>query len=342
LLDTQAAIKKKARYSATIREIEMAILDLKFGMARIQESLDITSNGKLSSVLINPQNLSDILQQVSLQLPAGLSMLTGLTVEEMYVYYTVATVHAVATSKSIKLLIEIPLKAADRYFELYQVHSFPFFHKGIGKFVMIDETFTYLAMAESRQFFTIITPYMLSKCTQNLYTVCPSDMVLRTAGEQSCLIALFLGKMDVVIKRCKRLVLNELFEPIWIRSPDYSYRMYSFYAPQQITVHCLEIGSPPNPKASYQTTIEGTGILPNSSSCYIRAENFKLLPHSLGKTVVNLTKAHVVLPNIDNIIHISEEIMLQTDTQHSVELLQLDNIVERATSRGNTHGLDVS
>jgi hypothetical protein len=68
-------------------------------------------------VLIHQQNLSDILQQVSLQLPAGLSTLTGLTVEEMYAYYTVATVHAVATSKSIKLMIEIPLKAADRYFE---------------------------------------------------------------------------------------------------------------------------------------------------------------------------------------------------------------------------------
>ena len=53
-------------------------------------------------------------------------MLTGLTAEEMYVYYTVAMVHAVATSTSIRLFIDILLKAADRYFELYQVHSLPF------------------------------------------------------------------------------------------------------------------------------------------------------------------------------------------------------------------------
>jgi hypothetical protein len=195
----------------------MAILELKFSMTRIQESLDVTSLGKLSSVLINPYNLSEILQQVSLQLPVGLTMLTGLTVEDMYVYYTVATVHAVATSKSIRLFIEIPLKAADRYFELYQVQSLFFFHMGVGKFIMIDEVFTYLAVAENRQFFAVFTPYMLSKCTQNLYTVCPSDIVLRTAGEQSCLIALFLGKMDIVLKKSIRLVLNESFEPIWIR-----------------------------------------------------------------------------------------------------------------------------
>ena len=55
--------------------------------------------------------------------------------------------------------------------------------------------FSCLVVAEGRQFFTLMTPYVLSKCTQYLYTVCPSVMVLKTAGEQKSLIALFLGKM---------------------------------------------------------------------------------------------------------------------------------------------------
>ena len=74
---------------------EMFIFELKFSMTQIQESLDVTSIGKLSSVLISPYNLTDILQKVSLQLPAGLKMLIGLTVEEMYVYCTVAAVYGV-------------------------------------------------------------------------------------------------------------------------------------------------------------------------------------------------------------------------------------------------------
>ena len=45
MLDTQEALQKQARYSAAIREIEMAILELKFSMTRIQESLDVTSIG---------------------------------------------------------------------------------------------------------------------------------------------------------------------------------------------------------------------------------------------------------------------------------------------------------
>ena len=73
----------------------MSLFELKFSMTQIQESLNVISIGKLSCVLISPCNLSDILQQVSLQLPAGLTMLTGLTVEEMYVYCTVAAVYVV-------------------------------------------------------------------------------------------------------------------------------------------------------------------------------------------------------------------------------------------------------
>jgi hypothetical protein len=172
LLDTQRALEKQVRYSAAIREIEAAILQLKLNVIRLQEATDVTGAGQLSSVLIHPYNLSTILQQVSLQLPAGLSMLTGLTVQDMYVYYAIAVVHAVATSKSIRLLVDISLKANDRYLELYQVHFQPFFHTGIGKFVMIDEPFTYLAVAESRQFFAMITPYVFFKMyTRIVYSV---------------------------------------------------------------------------------------------------------------------------------------------------------------------------
>jgi hypothetical protein len=164
-----------------------------------------TIKKKLSNVLINPYNISADLQRLSLQLPAGLSMLTGLTVGEMCVYYTAATVHAVDSSKNIRLFVDIPLRAADRHFELYQVHSLPFFHRGINKFVMIVEAFLHLAEAENTQFLTLMTPYVLSTCicTQDLYTVCPSDMVLKTAGKQNCLIALFFGKMEIVLKKCK-------------------------------------------------------------------------------------------------------------------------------------------
>jgi hypothetical protein len=341
LLDTQRALEKQVRYSTAIREIEAAILELKLKVIQLQEAIDVTSAGQLSSVLIHPYNLSMILQQVSLQLPAGLSMLTGLTVQDMYVYYAIAVVHAVATSQSIRLLVDIPLKANDRYFELYQVHSLPFFHKGIGKFVMIDEPFTYLAVAESRQFFAMITPYELSKCTQDLYTVCPSDMVLRTASEPNCLISLFLGKSDMMFSTCRRLIISELFEPVWVRSPDASYWIYSLSTPQRITIQCQEPGSLPKSISSSQIMIEGTGVLPNSSSCYVHAEAFKLMPHSSGQTTVTLTKANIALPNVENLLKSSEEVMLQPQAIPMESLQRLNALATRTASRNHLRGTDV-
>jgi hypothetical protein len=72
----------------------------------------------------------------------------------------------------------------------------------------IDETFVYLAVAEDRQFFTILTPEMLAKCTTDFYT-CPSNIVLKKSSEENCLIALFTGKAEVAIKKCRRVLLGD-------------------------------------------------------------------------------------------------------------------------------------
>jgi hypothetical protein len=152
---------------------------------------------------------------------------------------------------------------------------------------------------------------------------------------------LFLGKEDIALRKCKRLVLNESFEPIWIRSPDYSYWIYSLSSPQKITVQCHETGSPPNSQSSYQTLIESTGVLLNSSSCYIHAETFKLLPHPSGQTIVNLTRTRIKLPDIDNVLNPWEERVLQPDKMQTEVLQHLEEIIERASSRGYARNLDV-
>ena len=136
-------------------------------------------------------------------------MLTGLTVEDTCVYYTIATVPAVATSTSIRLFVEIFLKAADRYFELNYIHSFPFLLRRIGKFVMIDERLIYLAVAESKQFFALISTCKSTRCKQDSYTVCLVDVMLKTDGEPNCLTPLFLGKTDIALAKCKRLIINK-------------------------------------------------------------------------------------------------------------------------------------
>jgi hypothetical protein len=81
----------------------------------------------------------------------------------------------------------------------------------------------------------------------------------------------------------------------------------------------------------------------NSSSCYIHEGKFKLLPHSMGRTTVNLVDAHIVLPNIKQILNSTEEDLFQTNIHgQAVDLQRLDNLLERADSRSCTQGIDAT
>jgi hypothetical protein len=40
LIDVQGAVVKQIRYSTTIREIEKAMIEIKFSLTQLQESLD--------------------------------------------------------------------------------------------------------------------------------------------------------------------------------------------------------------------------------------------------------------------------------------------------------------
>jgi hypothetical protein len=91
-----------------------------------------------------------------------------------------------------------------------------------------------------------------------------------------------------------------------------------------------------------QVLLEGTGILPNSSSCYVYAENFMLLPHSLGKTEVTLNRAHIVLPILENVLQFSETVMLQPNMVSPINLQRLDGISMQISSRNHMRGTEVT
>jgi hypothetical protein len=89
-----------------------------------------------------------------------------------------------------------------------------------------------------------------------------------------------------------------------------------------------------------------TGILPNTSTCYVYAESFKLRPHSLGRTVAGLDRAHIMLPNIQAIITPSEQELFQMPLNTSTRFHEIDSAIEEATRNkerpklGNTPPLE--
>jgi hypothetical protein len=120
---------------------------------------------------------------------------------------------------------------------------------------------------------------------------------------------------------------------VWIRSPDSKYWVYSLSSPTQVTLKCRTTGPPQDYEPNQEKLLYGTGILPNSSDCYIYSETFKLLPHSLGRTPVGLNKAHLLLPSIGNILKTDEQVLLQEHSDDLTTLRTADTIIRRATER---------
>jgi hypothetical protein len=65
--------------------------------------------------------------------------------------------------------------------------------------------------------------------------------VLRKSSDENCLIALFTGKAEVALRKCRRVLLGD-FEPVWVRSPNAKYWVYSLRKPIHVTLKCRPLG----------------------------------------------------------------------------------------------------
>jgi hypothetical protein len=113
-------VEYQSNVSRTMRELEFMVIQLQQSVLRLQEGLDISATGRLSSVLIPPHNLSKFLQEVVLKLPPDVSLIAGCAIENMYVYYEIAKVQAYATTTAIRLVVRLPLRGADRVMTLFK------------------------------------------------------------------------------------------------------------------------------------------------------------------------------------------------------------------------------
>lgn len=67
-----------------------------------------------------------------------------------------------------------------------------------------------------------------------------------------------------------------------------------------------------------EKTLTSTGSLRNTSTCYVFSETFKLLPHSLGRTLAGIKKARIILLRTEDILKSDEKDSLQRQPSMSV------------------------
>jgi len=174
-----SCLELMANASQTVRELEFFCLQLEQEFIKILQGLDVTSTGKLSAELLPPHNLSQILQQVALRLPTDVSLLARTSMEDMFIYFEVAKVQTYTTSSKIRLVIRLPLRGTNRVVNLYRTKPLTIYEPLLKRHVQILPETLYMAVSESRQYYSLLTREDLHNCQQGLFSpVSQKDSVM--------------------------------------------------------------------------------------------------------------------------------------------------------------------
>lgn len=68
-----------------------------------------------------------------------MTLVTKTDLDKVYNYYRIVTVHAMSYKYVIRLIIDLPLKSNDEYFELFKVRPLPHFDSDLDQFVVLKK-----------------------------------------------------------------------------------------------------------------------------------------------------------------------------------------------------------
>jgi hypothetical protein len=311
-----------------VRELEFFSLQLEQYLLKIRQGLDVTSTGKLSAALLPPHNLSQILQQVALMLPSDATLIAGTDLEDMFIYYDIARVHAYATSSEIRLVIRFPLRGTDCVMNLYKTKTLPVYEPVLRRHIQIVPEVMYMAVTESRQHYSLLTLADLHKCQQGLFTICESDFPLCHKGTRSCSGALSFGKNKMAHEYCNKINLKRDFKQVWIHHKGApNFWIYRLPTSIKITKTCRYNGT----SNSVDLEIKETGILYEEENCQIFSSNFPTIVNGEWLLKLYTHARQVVIPELPELLTPEEtQVLISHQDQADGTLGALDALMTRS------------
>lgn len=339
-------LQYQARISSLFREVEMTLRLIDKQLVQLQEALDVTATGHLSSMLLTPSKLYDVLKEIIPKLPNGLSLLTDVELDKIYSYYRLAKVNAVSVKNIVRLIIELPLQSPDRHFELYSVRPLPYYDHALTQFIVVKSEASYFAISVDRQLHITFEDSQLKDCSDPPYEVCPIRLPLLPAAESdSCLHAMFIGDDTKAQQFCHRAVIPSYTSSTLYQGPSGDYWIYSVPKATRVTWRCFYTNNTMKPVRTVTEMINGTGVMFNTRNCYIYSKYFILLPHSNGQTYIKNKLTPIVVPAIKELISPSELSFLTPQANKSSNddktISELQQILNNETDRVNAISIDV-
>ena len=191
----------------TIRQLEFAILQLTQQFDELTNAVQHVTLGKVPISLINSFTLHGILKNISLRLPDSCEIIMGTKLENIHLYYDIIKTAIIGDSHHIKIILDVPLKTANRQFLLYKILALPI-QVSNGTFVQYIPEFSYFGVDHIQRSYILFTEVEISRCTQNSITICPADTAVYSTQVITCAFSLYLQKQDSLKLCCRKLLLH--------------------------------------------------------------------------------------------------------------------------------------
>jgi len=222
---------------------------------------------------------------------------------------------------------------------LYRIEPLPTYEPMLKRHVQIIPETMYLAVSESRQYYSLLTPADLHNCQQGLFTICESDFPLYHKRTPSCTGALYFGKHDLAHEHCNKIILRKAFKPVWIHHKGTpSFWIYSLPMSVKVTKTCRVNGT----MRGTDLDLKGAGILNVEENCQVFSENFLLLPTTNGYSNFTLTSGQVVIPELPDLLTEEEtQVLAGHQSQADGTLDALDALMTRGLTAGQQHEISL-
>jgi len=206
--------------------------------------------------------------------------MVGTRTENVHIYYELAKVSLVANARNIKLIVSVPLKTTNSYFDLYRIVILPQ-PIASNKHVRYSIDYTYFGIQHSKRDYLLFTENDYNRCYRGSVTICPSNVPIFSAQTKTYEMSLYFQTSEIY-HLCRRQLIYDPQAPIFQKFG--TVWVCYFSTPHSVTLQCRNVSG----QTSYNELLFGAGLLHNTAGCYISSDEIQVFPELHGETQVKL------------------------------------------------------
>lgn len=306
--------------SQTLRQLALGTIRAGETLRNTRRGVEEAARGRVSSLLLSPRVLSQMVTQIQEHLPEGVQLLAGGDALEAHTHYQSAEVHGWATPHTLHIAVSLPLVRETSQYTSYDLLTIPLPEQESGCHLKLELPHSRFLIRQDLEFFAELGPSSLDHCRRTPKLVCRPKFPVQHRSEATCILNLFFGVRPSP-QACEWRILTGGPQAQWTWTGEGTGWHYALKEPTPVTHHCP--GQPPRVEE-----LRGSGILRPQPHCTVRTPTHLLWPVGQDQSVRTLG---VVFPTL----HTGSPTLLK-DLHPTANLTMLKQAIQQLKEQGRT------